>query len=79
MYLTVRWETLLNPRSESIFPREWLDRGALAGVNWNTQISGITIRPEVAEALEEKWADFIGGRDKGFSLFGAAPQKKRRD
>lgn len=77
MYLAVRWETLLNPDSESIFPREWLNQGALSKVNWNTQISGIAIRPEAAEALEQRWADFLGGREKGFSLFRADPQKKR--
>jgi 5-methylcytosine-specific restriction protein A len=69
MYLTVRWEKLLNPDRESIFPREWLNEGVLSRVNWNTQISGITICPEVAEALEERWADFLEEREKGFSLF----------
>lgn len=76
MYLTVRWEKLLNPDSESIFPREWLNEGELSRVNWNTQISGITIRPEVAEVLEERWSDFLDGRGKGFSLFRSAPQDK---
>jgi 5-methylcytosine-specific restriction protein A len=69
MYLVVRWETLLNPDSESIFPREWLNKGILSKVNWNTQISGITIWPDVAEVLEERWAEFLDGRGKGFSLF----------
>jgi 5-methylcytosine-specific restriction protein A len=69
MYLAVRWETLLNPERESIFPRAWLNEGLLSKVNWNTQISGINIRPEAAEVLEERWADFLGGRGKGFSLF----------
>jgi 5-methylcytosine-specific restriction protein A len=69
MYLTVRWETLLNPDKESIFPREWLNEGELSRVNWNTQISGINIEPEAAEVLEERWADFLEGRKKGFSLF----------
>jgi 5-methylcytosine-specific restriction enzyme A len=73
MYLTVRWERLLNPETESIFPREWLNEGALSGVNWNTQISGITIRPGAAEVLEERWADFLGRRGRGFSLFRPAP------
>ena len=73
MYLTVRWDTLLNPETESIFPREWLNEGALSKVNWNTQISGITIRPEAAEALEDRWSDFLGGRGKGFSLFRDVP------
>jgi 5-methylcytosine-specific restriction enzyme A len=69
MYLTVRWEKLLNPERESILPREWLNEGVLSSVNWNTQISGITIWPEVAEVLEERWSDFLEGLGKGFSLF----------
>jgi hypothetical protein len=69
MYLTVRWEKLLNPVSESIFPREWLNEGVLSRVNWNTQISGIRVRPEAAEALEKRWADFLEEREKPFSLF----------
>lgn len=69
MYVTIRWEKLLDPNRESIFPREWLNKGILSKVNWNTQISGITIRPEVADDLEEKWADFLDEREIGFSLF----------
>ena len=69
MYVKVRWETLLNPETESILPREWLNDAVLSRVNWNTQISGITIWPEVVESLEEIWADFLSGRGKGFSLF----------
>jgi 5-methylcytosine-specific restriction protein A len=69
MYVSVRWEKLLDPDRESIFPREWLNKGILSHVNWNTQISGITIRPEVADVLEERWADFLDERRKGFSLF----------
>lgn len=69
MYLAVRWETLLNPDSESIFPREWLNKSNLSSVNWNTQISGITIWPDVAEVLEERWAEFLDERARGFSLF----------
>lgn len=74
MYVSVRWETLLNPETESIFPREWLNEGALSTVNWNTQISGITVRAEAAEMLEDRWSDFLGGRGKGFSLFRDAPR-----
>lgn len=72
MYLRVRWEKLLNPERESIFPREWLNKGVLSMINWNTQISGINIWPEVAEVLEERWAEFLDERGKGFSLFDRA-------
>lgn len=69
MYLQVRWETLLNPESESIFPREWLNEGWLSKVNWNTQISGISIRDEAASVLEERWEAFLKNRGREFSLF----------
>lgn len=70
MYVNVRWQILLNPETESIFPREWLNEGLLSKVNWNTQISGITIRPGAAEVLEDRWSAFMEGRGKAFSLFG---------
>ena len=69
MYLRVRWETLLDPENESIFPREWLNEGLLARVNWNTQISGITIDSEAANLLERRWEEFLEGRGREFSLF----------
>lgn len=69
MYVQVRWEKLLNPNNESILPREWLNEGILSRVNWNTQISGISIRPDVTEELEMKWSDFLNERGKGFTLF----------
>lgn len=72
MYVTVRWDTLLNPDTESILPREWLNDAVLSRVNWNTQISGITIWPEVADVLEDMWSDFLRGRGKEFSLFTSA-------
>jgi 5-methylcytosine-specific restriction protein A len=72
MYLKVRWVTLLDPETESIFPREWLNEGLLSGVNWNTQISGISIRSEAANILEERWEDFLESRGNKFSLFSNA-------
>lgn len=72
MYVQVRWETLLNPDEESIFPREWLNDAPLSGVNWNTQISGIRIRGEAADVLEERWQDFLERRGDEFSLFSNA-------
>ncbi|HYO63014.1 MAG TPA: hypothetical protein VER08_05090 [Pyrinomonadaceae bacterium] len=70
MYVNVRWQTLLDPDGESIFPREWLREGALSKVNWNTQISGIRIRPEAADVLERRWAAFLEKRGEEFALFG---------
>ncbi|HEV2801732.1 MAG TPA: hypothetical protein VGW12_14755 [Pyrinomonadaceae bacterium] len=69
MYLKVRWQNLLNPETESILPREWLNEGSLSKVNWNTQISGITIHSEAAQVLEERWESFLQERGNEFSLF----------
>lgn len=69
-YVEVRWEVLLNPEKESIFPREWLNERRLSAVNWNTQISGINIADGVAEELEKRWGDFLEGRKRRFTLFG---------
>jgi 5-methylcytosine-specific restriction protein A len=65
-YIKVRWEVILDPDSESILPREWLNRGILKEMHWNTQISGIKIRDDIALALEEEWEAFLRnrGRDK---------------
>lgn len=60
LYVDVRLDTLLDAGSESIFPRENLDRGILANMHWNSQLSGILIPDEVAARLEDEWADFLG-------------------
>jgi 5-methylcytosine-specific restriction protein A len=78
-YVEVRWDVLLNPETESIFPREWLNTPPLSDVNWNTQISGITIWPEAAESLEERWAYFLEERRKSFTLFSLRPPTVRDD
>lgn len=75
MYVNVRWQTLLDPESESIFPREWLNEDALSKVNWNTQISGISIRPEAARELERRWAAFLEKRADEFALFGRRSER----
>jgi 5-methylcytosine-specific restriction protein A len=63
-YIKVRWEVLLNPDTESIFPREWLNYGILKEMHWNTQISGIKIRDDIALALEEEWEAFLKKREE---------------
>ena len=72
-YVRVKWDVLLDPDTESIYPREWLNGPPLSRVNWNTQISGIRIEDEVAEELEARWAEFLRGRGKAFSLFADKP------
>jgi 5-methylcytosine-specific restriction protein A len=68
-YVKVRWDVLLNAKTESIFPREWLNDQPLSDVNWNTQISGINIPEDIASILEGRWKDFLEERVERFSLF----------
>jgi hypothetical protein len=43
----------------SILPRELLEEGVLAAVNWNAQASGISIAPEAAVELERIWGSWL--------------------
>jgi 5-methylcytosine-specific restriction enzyme A len=65
----VKWDVLLNPDNEEIFPREWLNQSPFKKAYWNTQMSGITIPDDVAEELEKRWASFLEGKNTNFSLF----------
>lgn len=54
------FETLLHPEHEPIVPRKSLTGGALDLVNWNTQLSGISIHPEAVPLIERIWAEHLG-------------------
>ncbi len=66
-YVEIKWEVLLNPENEEIFPRAWLDGKEFAPMYWNTQMSGIRMPDGVARELESRWSEFLrrkqGGRD----------------
>jgi 5-methylcytosine-specific restriction protein A len=59
LYVETRFDVLLHPDHEPIFPRDRLDSGMLASVHWDTQGSGITIAPDAAAELEEIWSAFL--------------------
>src|SRR5205085_4231923 len=59
LYIGVRFDVLLNPSVEKIFPRKSLDRGILGKMHWDSQLSGIRIPDDVASILEEEWAAFL--------------------
>ena len=61
-YIKVRYDALVGPDMDGILPLAALDQGALAEVHWSTQQSGITIKDEAAELLEELWAEHVGGQ-----------------
>lgn len=57
-FVRVQLDTLLNPESDTILPREMLDAGLLAEMHWDTQMSGVRIPDNVAEELEKIWDNF---------------------
>jgi 5-methylcytosine-specific restriction enzyme A len=60
LYLDVEFDAVQDPETDAILTRERLDEPVFADVYWNTQSSGISIPPHVAEALEREWALVIG-------------------
>lgn len=59
LYVTARFDVLLHPDREPIFPRSDLAVGVLANVHWDSQSSGITIPADAAAELEELWLTFL--------------------
>ncbi len=58
-FVKVQLDTLLNPETDPILPRELLGTPPFSEMHWDTQISGVHIPEEVAQELEKVWADFI--------------------
>jgi 5-methylcytosine-specific restriction enzyme A len=66
-YTDLRYDVLLNPRSEVLLHRSLL-LSELPDVHWSPQGSGITIAPEAAARLEELWRHHLAS-------IGLAPQQ----
>ena len=62
-YVDLRFDALLDPLVDGVLPLARLHSGPLAGVNWNTQSSGISIDDAAAARLEELWLDFLEERE----------------
>ena len=59
LFVGIKFDTLLNPETEKILDRDLLIKDKdFSKVNWNTQSSGIEIKPEIAEELEIIWKEF---------------------
>lgn len=58
-YIDVDWDWLAKT---PIISRAQLDAPEFAGVNWNTQTSGISVAAEVAHVLEREWGARVGSR-----------------
>ena len=64
-YIDLRYDVLLNPKSEDLLDRSLLMHD-LPDAQWSPQASGITIAPESAAKLEEIWRCHLG--DIGLAL-----------
>jgi 5-methylcytosine-specific restriction protein A len=60
-FVQVRLDTLLDPDTDVIFPRELLNTPFLSEMHWDTQMSGVQIPDNVAEELEKLWRSFATG------------------
>jgi len=57
-YVEIKYDTLLNPGTDAILPRELLDMPPLSEMHWDTQMSGVQIPDNVALELERLWVTF---------------------
>ena len=55
----IEFDVLLNPDKDSILKLDNLEKGNLSKQTWTPQSSGISIRQEVIDELEEEWFEFL--------------------
>jgi len=65
----IEFDTLLNPEKEPILTVENLDKGNLSKQTWTPQSSGISIRPEAVDELEEEWFKFLRAQNIRYNPF----------
>lgn len=65
-FVQIQLDTLLNPNTDPILPRELLNTPPFSEMHWDTQMSGVHIPDKVAEELEKVWLNFANG--EGFWL-----------
>jgi 5-methylcytosine-specific restriction enzyme A len=65
----IEFDTLLNPEKEPILTVDNLDKGNLSKQTWAPQSSGISIRPEATDELEEEWFEFLRTQNIRYSPF----------
>lgn len=57
-YVIIKYDTLLNPDTDPILPRELLNMPPLSEMHWDTQMSGVQISNKVTKELELLWENF---------------------
>lgn len=59
LYIDIDFEIILNPNAQTILSIDILKRGKLSQQNWTPQTSGIAIRSEIINELNEVWFNFL--------------------
>lgn len=59
LYICAKFDTLLNPSSQTIFDHSYLDTGLLQNMNWSPRSSGVQIPEQIAAELERAWSKFL--------------------
>lgn len=65
----IEFDTLLNPEKEPILTVDNLGKGNLSKQTWTPQSSGISIRSEVVDELEEEWFKFLKTQNIRYNPF----------
>ena len=60
-FVEVEFDTLLDPATDEILPRELLNSPSFSMMHWDTQMSGVRIPDEVAVELEKLWSKYATG------------------
>lgn len=73
----IEFDVLLNPEKDPILTFDNFDKGNLAKQQWTPQSSGISIRHEALEELEEEWFEFIRTQDIRWNPFSETNDTKQ--
>jgi 5-methylcytosine-specific restriction protein A len=65
-YVEIRYDTLINPDTDPVLPRDLLNMPPLSEMHWDTQMSGVHIPENVAAELEILWNNFRNSIDFKF-------------
>ena len=55
----IEFDVLLNPDKEPILTLDNFENGNLSKQTWTPQSSGISVKPELVDELEEEWFEFL--------------------
>ena len=73
----IEFDVLLNPKKDPILTIDNLVKGNLAKQQWTPQSSGITIRHEALNELEEVWFEFLRTQEIRYNPFSETTDTKQ--